>query len=233
MGDLAYLMVLRVAPQNAYQTELELKTLTAAVAEEELPSHDVEVFSTLRIPDDPGAYHVYGQLNRSSLARHLAGPKAAEAFDWLQAHFITPHERIEYEPIALWGADVSLGSPLLGDEAWRFTVRTRPGAEAHYEDLSDEIYAAMADDEFPTGNVKTYCTLRVVGDPGRYVMFEHFTAAGSAGHAKTAAVTGPGAQQLRLLAPPFERLRYEPVSALGTGHSQYGSSAPPARRVRG
>lgn len=231
-ADLAYLIRLRVAPQNMYQTEIELKTLAAAVAAEELASGDLQVFTAVRVPDDPGVYHIYGQLKRSARDRHLAGPKAAEALEWLQPHLVTPYERVEFEPIALWGADIAPGSPLDGDVAWRFTVRTKPGLEDSYEDLGDDIYAAMAEEEFPTGNVKTYCTLRVVGDPGRYVMFEHFTATGSAMHAKGTNVIRPGARQLRTLVPPFERLRYEPVAAIGVAHANYGSTAPAARRGR-
>jgi quinol monooxygenase YgiN len=229
---LAYLIMLRVAPQNAYQTEIELKTLAAAVASEELASGDLQVFTALRVPDDPGAYHVYGQLKRSARDRHLAGPLAAEALQWVQPHLIAPYERVEFEPIALWGADVALGSPLDGDVAWRFTVRTKPGLQDSYEDLGDHIYAGMADDEFPTGNVKTYSTLRVVGDPGRYVMFEHFTASGSAKHAKGPNVMGPGARQMRTLVPPFERLRYEPVTAIGVAHAHFGATAPAERLDR-
>jgi quinol monooxygenase YgiN len=231
-AELAYLIMLRVAPQSVYQTEMELKTLAAAVAAEELASGDLQVFTAVRVPDDPGAYHIYGQLKRSARDRHLAGPKAVEALEWLQPHLIAPYERVEFEPVALWGADVALGSSLDGDVAWRFTVRTKPGLEDSYEDLGDDIYAAMAEEEFPTGNVKTYCTLRAVGDPGRYVMFEHFTATGSARHAKSPSVVGPGARQMRTLVPPFERLRYEPVTAIGVTHAHYGSAPPAARRER-
>ena len=231
-ADLAYLIMLRVAPQNVYQAELELKMLAAAVAAEELASGDLQVFSVLRVPDDPGVYHIYGQLKRSARDKHLAGEKAAEALAWLQPHLIAPYERVEFEPIALWGADVALGSPLDGDIGWRFTVRAKPGLEDSYEDLGDDIYAGMAEEEFPTGNVKAYCTLRPVGDPGRYVMFEHFTAAGSAKHAKGPSVIGPGARQMRTLVPPFERLRYEPVTAIGVAHANYGKTAPAARRKR-
>ena len=227
-ADLAYLIMLRASPRNAFQTEMELKALTAAVAAEELPSGDIQVFTTLRVPDDPGAYHIYGQLKRSAQDRHLAGQQATEAFQWLQVHFIAPYERVEFEPVALWGADVAPGSPLDGDVGWRYTVRARPGLGDSYEDLGDEIYAGMTAEEFPTGNVKTYCTHRVVGDPGRYVMFEHFTATGSARHAKGPKVIGPGHRQNRTLVPPFERLRYEPVSAIGVAHVSYRSTAPDA-----
>ena len=201
--------------------------LVAAVAAEELASGDLQVFSVLRGSRRPrGLPHLRaaeavgaGQAPRRGKGGR--GPRVAAA---------SPHRPVRAGRVrthCAWGADVAPGSPLDGDVAWRFTVRTTPGREDGYEDLGDDIYAAMAKEEFPTGNVKTYCTLRPVGDPGRYVMFEHFTAAGSAKHAKGPNVIGPGARQMRTLVPPFERLRYEPVTAIGVAHANYGKTVTP------
>ncbi len=133
---------------------------------------------------------------------------------------ITPFERVRLDPVArgLWGAAKPVGGDLSGDEAWRFTVRVAPEDAARADDVFERIMVAMAHDEFSSGEVKSYTAFRAYGDVGRYIMYEHFTAKGSARHATGEELPAVGREQLELLITPFERLQLEPFVAFGIEH---------------
>ena len=229
MGDVGYLTSLRVAPQTVFQTETALTMLCYALAEEEFAAGGVETFTVHRVPGDIGAYQIFEQYTSAADKRHLHGPAASKAFGNVLARMIDPGQRVRLEPIGLWGAAKALGADLSGDEAWRFTVRVAPENVPKADDVFRRIMTAMAHDEFPTGNVKSYTAFRIAGDTGRYVMYEHFTAQGSAIHATGEQLPAVGLELMDLLITPFQRLQLEPIAAYGTNHNTTKPPTPTKR----
>lgn len=218
MGDVAYLTTLRVPPQNAYQTDTAMLGLFYALAEEEFGSGGVETFAIHRVPGDEGAYQIYEQYTADGDKRHLQGPQSQKAYQAVLARMIDPGERSRLEPLGMWGVEKAVGGDIAGDEAWRFTVRVAPQDVAAVEDVFRRIMTAMAHDEFPTGDVKSYTAFRYPHDVGRYVMYEHFTSHGSKVHATGEELPGVGADLMALLITPFERQQLEPIVAFGTNN---------------
>jgi len=83
----------------------------------------------------------------------------------------------------------------------------------------NEICEAMEHEEFPTGKVLTYTRYRVPVEPGKWVMYEHFTQEGSDRHAKGPLVREIGLRKLDLMGKRYERMRMEPVLLRGVGES--------------
>jgi len=225
MADVAYLSSFRVPPQNAYQVDIALAGLHAAIVEEEFDAGGVETFAIHRVPDDPGAYQIYEQYTRAAERRHGTGPKVSAAWETIVARMVSPGERVRLDPLGVFGLEKIVGSEVAGDECWRYTIRVSPDDAGRIEVVFDEIMDAMEHDEFSTGEVKSYTAHRVAGDVGRYVMYEHFTALGSRSHAKGPTLRIPGAKQMALLITPFERQPLEPMFALGTRHAAYSTHA--------
>src|SRR5471032_1153427 len=86
------------------------------------------------------------------------------------------------------------------------------------------VLEAMSNDEFPFGEVKSYTDHRVAGDPGGYVMYDHFTGLGSARHA-----TGPtlttAAKPFHLRVTPFRRHLLHPIHAYCIDHRSWSAPA--------
>ena len=224
MTAVAYLTSLRFAPQNQFEGEVGLRGLFRAVAQEECGADDVQVFAVHRIPGDVGAYQIYEQYTGEGDRRHGTSQAVSKAFDRVLARLIMPYERVLLEPIGVWGLDKPADGDVTSDICWRFTIRVSPSDVDKIEDIQTEIMHAMEIDEFGTGDVKTYGTLKVTGDAGRYVMYEHFTAAGSASHARGPSLPPVGEKQQQLLVTAFERLRLEPMFALGVEHAEFGTA---------
>ena len=97
-----------------------------------------------------------------------------------------------------------------------FTFQVHPLDSEKAELAMVDIFAAMEKEEFPTGDVKTY-TVHRLDTPGRYVMYEYFTAAGSERHASGALMQEAGHKLSALFMTPYVRLMMEPVLAVGVG----------------
>ena len=107
----------------------------------------------------------------------------------------------------------------MGDKGvgWLFTIRVDPADDDKVEGLLGEIFDAMEKEEFPGGGVITYTAYRDPNEPGKWVMFEHFTDEGSDRHAKGPLVRDPGGRLMKLLIAPRERVQLEPVILRGCG----------------
>ena len=94
------------------------------------------------------------------------------------------------------------------------------------DDAMMDIFKAMGEEEFPTGNVKTYTVHRVVDEPGTYIMYEYFTAAGSERHAAGSLMKKAGSQLTSLMVKPYDRVVMEPLHAVGIGEPIAGYRDP-------
>jgi quinol monooxygenase YgiN len=127
----------------------------------------------------------------------------------------------------LWWCGVGSGVEVVvvADVGVLFTFRVKPGPES--DRLTVEamrgIFDAMAVEEFPSGDVKAYAVFRDRADPGKWVMFEHFSERGSEHHAKGPLMREAGRRLSGLFMTPYERLLLEPVLFEGCGKSIVGS----------
>jgi len=105
----------------------------------------------------------------------------------------------------------------LDEVGWIYTFWADPERDDEIVAIMDEIFEAMEAEEFPSGNVLAYTLYRVPDEPGKWVMFEHFTQEGSDLHAKGERVREIGLRKLELMTQPYERMRMEPVRLRGLG----------------
>ncbi len=114
---------------------------------------------------------------------------------------------------------------VVSDVGVLFTFRVMPDPESDREvvEAVRGIFEAMAVEEFPSGEVKAYAALRDRADPGKWVMFEHFTGRGSELHARGPLMQEAGRRLAKLFVTPPERLVLEPVLFVGCGEPIGGS----------
>jgi quinol monooxygenase YgiN len=105
----------------------------------------------------------------------------------------------------------------MGEVGWIYTFWTDPDDDAEILGLMDEIFEAMEEEEFPSGDVLTYTLYRVADEPGKWVMFEHFTQEGSDRHAKGTRVPEIGLRKVEKMTQPYTRTKLEPVLLRGIG----------------
>jgi quinol monooxygenase YgiN len=105
----------------------------------------------------------------------------------------------------------------VGGVGWIYTFWADPEKDDEIVHIMNEIFEAMEEEEFPTGNVITYTLYRVPEEPGKWVMFEHFTQEGSDLHAKGPRVRDVGLRKLELMVKPYTRMQLEPVLIRGCG----------------
>ena len=108
-------------------------------------------------------------------------------------------------------------SGLSDQVGWVFTFWVDPAKDAETEQVMREIFDAMAEEEFPNGEVITYTAYRVPEEPGKWVMFEHFTQQGSDQHAKGPKLQEIGAKLTALMVQPYTRMEMQPVLTQGCG----------------
>jgi quinol monooxygenase YgiN len=80
-----------------------------------------------------------------------------------------------------------------------------------------DIFAAMEQEEFPTGDVRTYTAHRVIDAPGTYIMYEYFTSAGSERHSAGPLMQLAGDKLTSLMVKPYDRVVMQPFHAVGIG----------------
>lgn len=98
-----------------------------------------------------------------------------------------------------------------------YRFRVAPENDQKAEAIMREIYDAMAAEEFPTGDVVTYSLFRDPSEPGKWVLFEHFTEEGGRKHGLGPLIYGPGIRHQELLIEPYQRLVLDPVIVHGCG----------------
>jgi quinol monooxygenase YgiN len=100
-----------------------------------------------------------------------------------------------------------------------YTFQVDPKLRSEAEEVVRELFEAMAIEEFPTGQVKSYSLLRNANEPGQYIFYEHFTAEGDAAHAKGELLREVGTRLKGLQVGEAQRLLLEPVFAVGAGEA--------------
>lgn len=105
----------------------------------------------------------------------------------------------------------------MGEVGWVYSFWADPEKDDEIVSIMDEIYEAMEEEEFHTGNVLTYTLYRVPDEPGKWVMYEHFTQEGSDLHAKGARVREVGLRKVEMMTKQYTRMKLEPVRLKGVG----------------
>ena len=104
-----------------------------------------------------------------------------------------------------------------------YRFRVKPEDDQKTEQIMREIFDAMAAEEFPTGDVKSYALFRDPSTLGKWVLFEHFTEAGARNHAIGPLIQDPGKRHQELLIEPAERIELAPVIVHGCGEKISGT----------
>ena len=204
-------------------TDKAAADIFAAMEQEEFPTGDVKTYTVHRVIDEPGTYIMYEYFTAAGSERHSAGPLMMKAGAQLTSLMVKPYDRVVMEPVQT----VGIGEPVAGyrnpnfkpsasDVAVVFTFQVHPLETDKVSPVMAELFAAMEKEEFPSGDVKTY-TVHRLDTPGRYVMYEYFTAAGSERHASGPLVQEAGKKLSALFMTPYVRVMLEPVLAVGVG----------------
>ena len=204
-------------------TDGAMAQIFAAMEQEEFPTGDVKTYTVHRVIGETGTYIMYEYFTAAGSERHSSGPLMMKAGSELTSLMVKPYDRVLMEPFQT----VGIGEPIAGyhdpnfqpsasDIAVLFTFQVHPLESDKVEPVMADIFAAMEQEEFPTGDVKTY-TVHRLDTPGRFVMYEYFTAAGSDRHASGPLMKEAGKKLSDLFMTPYVRLLMEPVLAVGVG----------------
>ncbi len=116
---------------------------------------------------------------------------------------------------------------VMGDVGCVFGFEVDPRDGRGTEEAMRAIFDAMAVEEFPSGEVRTYTVYRDGGRPGRWLMFEEFSGVGSEAHASGPLMQRAGRELTSHFVAPFSRSLLEPVFVAGCGVSMGEGWGPP------
>jgi quinol monooxygenase YgiN len=150
----------------------------------------------------------------------------------LTSHFASPYTRTVLEPVLFAGLGEPItdypgfGDQMSGDAGVVLIFRVLPGPDRdlEVEAAMRAIFEAMAVEEFPSGDVKAYGVYSDRCEPGKWVMFEHFTERGSENHAKGPLMKAAGTGLERLFITPYKRVMLSPALFVGCGETISDSS---------
>ena len=225
MGGVGIVSRLKVAAGDDKAFEGVMRDLVSALEAEEFPGGGLTAYAVYREPNEPGRWYVYGHFTDEGFATHGAGPLVQKAGAALTGMLIEPYEQTRLDPVIIHGCGEAVpktpGRPAGADPATDVGVvygfRVKPEDDQTVEGIMREIFDIMAIEEYPTGDVVTYTLYRDPAEKGRWVMFEHFTAKGSADHATGKLIYEPGMRQLNLTTEPYTRILLTPVVVRGCG----------------
>jgi quinol monooxygenase YgiN len=222
----------RIDPENNDKMDMILQENFGAVAAEEYPSGDVKTYTVYRDKSIPGQWWMFKLFTEKVPADHAAGPPIYEPARALQALMLEPFERMLLDPVIIHGCGERIPgvAPLpkrdeKTDVGVIYTFKVAPENDEKIEQIMRDIFDAMAEEEYPTGEVISYTLFRDPSEVGKWAMFEHFTAEGSAVHATGPKIFKIGTEQLTYLVEPYCRVELDPVIVHGCGKPVPGSPA--------
>jgi quinol monooxygenase YgiN len=204
------------------ESEMVVKEIFGAMAEEEFPTGDVKLYSGYWDPARPGTGVMFEHFTAAGAAAHARGPRMLEAGSKLPPLMARPWGRALLQPLYLFGlgeqppgARTSSTDPM-SDVAFCVELQGYFGKDVEMEKAFSEAFDAMGKEEFPTGDVKVFAIYRDPAQVSRYVLFEHFTKAGADGHGSGPRVAAAAAK-FEPLTMIMARSALEPVIFAGAG----------------
>ena len=230
----------KAVPRNDAAFEAAVCELFDAMAEEEFPAGGISTFAFYKVPFIFGYWYSFAQMTDEALARHTKGPKVKAAMAKMTAELAHPPIEERLTPVIIQGCGEKIpGAPErpagvdpMTDIGVVYSFRVRPEDDDHIEALMHHIFKIVDRTEISTGNVLTYNLYRDPKEPGRWVMFEHFTAKGSADHATHPDIFGPGFEQVNLITEPFSRAILNPYRVLGCGEPMPATAKPAVKSAK-
>jgi len=236
VSDVGAVFRFRVAPEDDAKIEGLMRDIFDAMAIEEFPTGEVITYTAYRDPAIPGQWYMFEHFTAKGAAAHadpatsprilIPGRKQLELM-------IDTYDRSELEPVIVHGCgELIPGAPpppasrdRSADVGAVYKFKVAPENDKRTEQIFRDLFAAMGDEEYPTGDVITYTIYRDPAELGRWVMFEHFTAKGAANHATETSprIQKLGQEHLTLLLEPYERVVLEPFIVYGCGEPIPGS----------
>lgn len=231
MAEVGVIIEIKVVPRNEAAFEAAVSEMFEAMAEEEFPQGGISTYAYYKVPFIFGAWYAFGQMTPEALERHAKGPKVLAAGKKMAALFAHQPVQQVLTPVIVQGCGEKIpGAPArpadadpMTDVGVVYSFRVEPKDDAKIEQLMHGIFKIVDRTEISTGNVLTYNLYRDPNEPGRWVMFEHFTAKGSADHATHPDIFGPGFEQVNLITEPFSRVILNPYKVLGCGEPMPGA----------
>jgi quinol monooxygenase YgiN len=212
-----------VDQEKTAATDRAMASIFAAMEQEEFPTGDVKTYTVHRVIGESGTYIMYEYFTAKGSENHSTGPLMMQAGAELTSLMNRPYDRVLMEPFQTAGVGEAIAeyhdadfTPSANDVAVLFIFQVHPLETEKVPAVIAEIFDAMQEEEFPTGGVKTYIVHRL-DTPGRFVMYEYFTAAGSERHASGPLMQAAGKKLADLFMTPYVRLMMEPVLAVGVG----------------
>ncbi|HTH27954.1 MAG TPA: hypothetical protein VL918_05755 [Sphingobium sp.] len=233
MGEVGVVVQYKAVPRNEAAFEAAVQELFKAMAAEEYPQGAVKTFAFYKVPYIFGYWYSFGQFTQEGLANHGKGPKVSAAYKKMQALLAHPAEQEVLESVIIQGCGEHIpGAPPRPAEADPatdvgvvYSFRVKPEDDDTIDRLMHHIFKIVDRTEISTGNVLTYNLYRDPKEKGRWVMFEHFTAKGSADHATHPDVFPPGLKQIGLVTEPFSRVLLNPYIVHGCGETMPNGKA--------
>lgn len=227
----------KAVPRNDGAFEAAVGELFEAMAEEEFGKEGISTFAFYKVPFIFGYWYSFAQMSEEALARHGQGPKTKAALKKMQAQLAHPPIEERLQSVIIQGCGEKIpGAPArpagidpMTDIGVVYSFRVKPEDDGNIEKLMHDIFKIVDRTEVSTGNVMTYNLYRDPKEPGRWVMFEHFTAKGSSDHATHPDIFGPGMEQVNMITEPFSRAILNPYKVYGCGEPM---PVPPAQGAK-
>ena len=214
----------RIDPEDNDKADAIMQEFFDAVAIEEYPSGDVTTYSVYRDKSTPGQWWLFKLYTEKGSVGHPVGSLIHKPGMALQALMLEPFERTLLDPVIVHGCGTRIpGAPppperdKKTDVGAIYTFKVAPENDEEMERIMRDIFDAMAEEEYPTGNVIAYTLFRDPSEVGKWAMFEHFTAKGAADHAKGPKIFKFGSEHLTYLVEPNFRVELDPVIVHGCG----------------
>lgn len=225
MAEKGIVVQYKAVPRNDAAFEAAVSEMFDAMAEEEFPQGGISSYAFYKVPYIFGYWYAFAQMTDEALARHGKGPKVQAAGKKMMALLAHPPIQEQFDPVIVQGCGEKIpgapGRPAgvdpMTDVGVVYSFRVKPEDDAKIERLMHHIFKIVDRTEISTGNVMTYNLYRDPKEPGRWVMFEHFTAQGSADHATHPDIFVPGMEQVNMIVEPFSRVLLNPWRVLGCG----------------
>lgn len=225
MSEFGIIIQYNTAPRNDEKLESAINVLIDAMAEEEFGSGGVMSYAFYKVPHITGSWYSFAQYTASGLAAHGKGAKVGTALSQVESLLCEPASELKLDPVIIKGCGerIPTAPPRPADAnpaedvGVVYSFRVEPGQDDVLEEVMRRVFKVVERAEISTGNVLTYNLYRDPSGEGKWVMFEHFTAKGSANHATDPEIFGPGLEHVAMLPEPFSRVVLNPFRVYGCG----------------
>lgn len=225
MPEMGVITVYETPPRNIAQMSDAIAALAQAIREEEFERGSLATSAFYRVPKNRSVWYSFMHFTERGWTAFGCGPKVQAAQARVDAQLCGPAHRQLLEPVIVWGSGSAIansgprppGAAPETDVGAVYSMIVEPRDSHEAGRIMLRIFDEVMRHEIPTGDVRTYSLYKDMNVPGRWVMFEHFTAQGEIDHAAHPDVMKGGIEVSALMTRPYSRQVLVPLDVSGCG----------------